>query len=103
MVCGRFLVGRIRQLGRTQVPHPDPLPTQGEGIKQERKSEDFDYRPKSWVIAASDSGSVSDGAWPTPGTSMLVAPRRTWHIRVAVARGRMSLSAPRTIRVGHAM
>src|ERR1700719_291296 len=61
------------------------------------------YKPKSCLIAAKDSGSVSDGAWPTPGTSMLVAPRSTWHIRVAVARGRMSLSAPRTIRVGHAM
>jgi hypothetical protein len=31
--CDVSDVRRVRQLRRTVVPHPDPLPTQGEGIK----------------------------------------------------------------------
>src|SRR5271166_2756082 len=58
---------------------------------------------KNSLIAPSDSASVNDGAWPTPGTSTTFARLCTRHILLAVALARISLSAPRTIKSGHAI
>jgi sugar lactone lactonase YvrE len=58
------------------------------------------YRAKKLLIASSACGSTSEGACATPGTSTRLTPRCTLTIRAAVSRERMSLSAPRTIRIG---
>src|SRR6266852_1297899 len=55
---------------------------------------------KNDLIAVNASGSSSDGAGPTPGTSTSRVFGNTLHIRSAVARARMSLSPPRTITTG---
>src|SRR5260370_42152660 len=63
--------------------------------------EKFSQDPgKNDLIAVNAAGSSSDGACPTPGTSTSRVLGSTLHIRSAVARARISLPPPRTIRTG---